>query len=173
MESFQPIVFVALSALAVGASALIAFSKNLVYSAFSLLGAFVGVAGLFVLLGADFVAVIQLLVYVGGIMVLYLFAVLMTTGIGDVKVTNRSIGTKAAAPALILLLLLLGRLIYGTQWYVAEEPSKFEPTTSAIGNALLTEYLFPFELISILLLATLVGAVALGRREVQPKKNHD
>lgn len=170
IESFQPLVFVGFAALILASASLIAFSKNLVYSAFALLGAFAGVAGLFVLLGADFVAVAQVLVYVGGIMVLYLFAVLMTSGIGDVRVTNRSIAIKAAVPAAIALVLLLVRLIYGTQWYVADEVAKYQPTTQAIGDALLTEYLFPFELISILLLATLVGAVALGRREVRPKQ---
>ena len=103
-------------------------------------------------------------------MVLYLFAVLMTSGIADVQVTNQSIATKAALPALVLLLLLLGRLIYGTEWFVAEEAAKMASTTSRIGDALLTEYLFPFEIISILLLGTLVGAVALGRREVGDSK---
>lgn len=173
MQSFQPIVFFGLSGLIIAASALIAFSKNLVYSAFALLGAFVGVAGFFILLGADFVAVIQLLVYVGGIMVLYLFAVLMTSGIANVKMTNRSIATKWAVPAAILLLILLGKLIFSTQWFMAEEPAKFEPTTGRIGDMLLTEYLLPFELASVLLLGVLVGAVALGRRGVQEgnKKN--
>jgi len=172
MTSFQPLVFAGLSALVLAAGLVIAVSKNLVHSAFSLLASFLGVAGLFVLLGADFIAIIQLLVYVGGIMVLYLFAVLMTSGIGDVKVTNLSIATKAAVPAALLLLLLLGKLIYSTQWFVAEEPAKFAPTTARIGDALLTEYLLPFELASVLLLATLVGAVALGRREVEEKKNN-
>jgi NADH-quinone oxidoreductase subunit J len=150
----------------------IAFSRNLVYSAFSLLGTFAGVAGLFVLLGGDFIAIIQLLVYIGGIMVLYLFAVLMTSGISDVKLTNQSIAVKVAVPALLLLVLLLGKLIYGTEWFVSDAAAKLEPTTAAIGNALLTEYLFPFEIISVLLLGTLVGAVALGRKEVEEKKNH-
>jgi len=167
MQSFQPIVFFGLSGLVIAASALIGFSKNLVYSAFALLGAFAGVAGYFVLLGADFVAVIQMLVYVGGIMVLYLFAVLMTSGIGDVKATNRSIATKWAIPAALLLLILLGKLIYSTQWFMAEEPAKFEPTTARIGDMLLTEYLLPFEVASVLLLGVLVGAVALARRGVQ------
>lgn len=167
MESFQPLIFFGLSGLIVAASAIIAFSKNLVYSAFSLLGTFVGVAGLFVLLGADFIAIIQLLVYVGGIMVLYLFAVLMTSGISDVKLTNRSIAVKAAVPAAVFLFLLLGKLIFSTEWFVAAEPAKFEPTTARIGDALLTEYMLPFELASVLLLGTLVGAVALGRRGVK------
>ena len=123
-------------------------------------------AGLFLMLGADFLGIIQLLVYVGGILVLYLFAVMMTSGIGDVRVTNQSLGVKAAVPALLLFLLLIAKLIYGTHWFVAAELKPSEPTTGPIGNALLGEYLLPFELISILLLATLVGAVAAARKEI-------
>jgi NADH-quinone oxidoreductase subunit J len=166
VSSWQPLVFFGLSSLVVVASSLIAFSKNLVYSAFALLGTFAGVAGYFVLLGADFAAVAQVLVYIGGIMVLYLFAVLMTAGIGDVKVTNRSIAVKWAVPATLLLLILLAKLIYGTKWFVAEQIVVREPTTSRIGDMLLTEYLLPFEVVSILLLGVLVGAVALARRGV-------
>ena len=173
MQSFQPLVFFGLSGLVIAASSLIAFSRNLVYSAFALLGTFVGVAGFFVLLGADFIAIIQLLVYIGGIMVLYLFAVLMTSGIHNVKLTNQSIAVKAAVPAAFLILILLGKLIYSTQWFVAEEPAKFAPTTARIGDALLTEYLLPFELASVMLLGVLVGAIALGRRGVQETKNNN
>ncbi|MCE9624469.1 MAG: NADH-quinone oxidoreductase subunit J [Deltaproteobacteria bacterium] len=169
MSPIEPLVFTGLAALTITACTLIAFSKNLVYSAFSLLGAFAGIAGLMILLGADFVGVIQILVYVGGILVLYLFAVLMTAGIGDVKLSNPVISVKIAAPALVLLVLLLGKLIYSTHWFAAETTT-FAPTTSAIGETLLKEYLLPFELISILLLAALVGAVAMARREVKEGK---
>lgn len=171
MTSWIPLVFAGLSALVIAASFLIAFSKNLVYSAFALLGTFAGVAGYFVLLGADFVAVIQLLVYIGGIMVLYLFAVLMTSGIGDVKVTNQSLAVRWAVPAGILLLVLLGKLIFSTQWFVAEGAAQYQPTTGRIGDMLLTEYLLPFELASVLLLGVLIGGVALGRRGVREGNN--
>ncbi|HKY63760.1 MAG TPA: NADH-quinone oxidoreductase subunit J [bacterium] len=166
MNPIEPLVFTGLAAMTIAACVLIAFSKNLVYSAFSLLGAFAGVAGLMILLGADFLGIIQILVYVGGILVLYLFAVLMTAGISDVKLSNPVTSVKIAVPALILLLILLGKLIYGTQWFVAEQ-RPIEPTTAAIGEVLLQEYLLPFELVSILLLAALVGAVAAARREVK------
>jgi len=170
MTSMTALIFVALSGIVVASAGLIAFSRNLVYSAFALLGAFVGVAGYFVLLGADFIAVIQLLVYIGGIMVLYLFAVLMTSGISDVNLSNSSIAAKFGAPLCVILLILLGKLIYSTEWYSTGEPAQFVPTTAAIGNALLTEYLLPFELASVLLLGTLVGAVALARRGVHATK---
>ncbi|HCU25703.1 MAG TPA: NADH-quinone oxidoreductase subunit J [Deltaproteobacteria bacterium] len=166
MSPIEPLVFTGLAALTITACAMIAFSKNLVYSAFSLLGAFAGVAGLMILLGADFLGIVQILVYVGGILVLYLFAVLMTSGISDVKLSNPRLSVKIAVPALLLLIGLLGKVIYSTQWFLAEQVIT-QPTTAAIGESLLTTYLLPFELISILLLAALVGAIAAARREVK------
>src|ERR1700729_3988267 len=92
------VIFYAVAALTVGSAMLVAFSRNIVYSTFSLLGAFMGVVGIYILLAADFVAMVQLLVYVGGILVLTLFAVMLTQGIADVTVSNRAVGR---APALI------------------------------------------------------------------------
>ena len=90
------VIFYALAALTVGSAMLVAFSRNIVYSTFALLGAFMGVVGIYILLAADFVAMVQLLVYVGGILVLTIFAVMLTAGIGDVTVSNRAVGTGAA-----------------------------------------------------------------------------
>src|SRR5260221_11421599 len=88
-------VFYLLAALTVGSSMIVAFSRNIVYSTFALLGAFMGVVGIYILLAADFVAMVQLLVYVGGILVLTIFAVMLTAGIGDVTVSNRAVGRGA------------------------------------------------------------------------------
>src|SRR5579863_6935804 len=92
-------VFYLLAILTVGSAAIVAFSRNVVHSAFALLGTLVGVAGIYVLLAADFVAVIQILLYVGGILALTLFAVMLTQGIGDVSLSNRAVGQ---APALLI-----------------------------------------------------------------------
>src|SRR5271167_333968 len=89
-------IFYLLAVLTVGSSAIVAFSRNIVHSTFALLGAFMGVVGIYVLLAADFVAMVQLLVYVGGILVLTIFAVMLTAGIGDVTVSNREVGTGPA-----------------------------------------------------------------------------
>src|SRR5258708_40028600 len=85
-------IFYALAALTVGSALMVAFSRNIVYSTFALLGAFMGVVGIYILLAADFVAMVQLLVYVGGILVLTIFAVMLTAGIGDVAVSHRAVG---------------------------------------------------------------------------------
>src|SRR5215469_1137236 len=126
------IVFYALAALTVGSSCMVAFSRNIVYSTFALLGAFMGVVGLYVLLAADFVAMVQLLVYVGGILVLTIFAVMLTQGIADVTVSNRvvgavpSIATVGAAGAVMLY------AIVRTPWHLTPVPGSPSPTTYAI-----------------------------------------
>ena len=86
------IIFYFVAAITVGFAALVAFSRNIVYSAFALVGALMGVAGIYILLAADFVAMVQVLLYVGGIVVLTIFAVMLTQGIGDVAVSNRAAG---------------------------------------------------------------------------------
>ena len=91
------VIFYLLAALTVGSSMMVAFSRNIVYSTFALLGAFMGVVGIYVLLAADFVAMVQLLVYVGGILVLTIFAVMLTQGIADVTVSNREVGGSPVA----------------------------------------------------------------------------
>ena len=92
------VVFYALAALVIGCAALVAFSRNMLHSALALLGTLAGVAGLYLHLGADFLGITQLLIYVGGILVLVLFAVLLTTQIGDVKASNTSLGRALALP---------------------------------------------------------------------------
>src|SRR5687768_17019127 len=95
MPSPGTLVFYLLAVLVIGCAALVAFSRNMLHSALALLGTLAGVAGLYLHLGADFLGVSQLLIYVGGILVLVLFAVLLTTRIGDVKASNTSLGRAA------------------------------------------------------------------------------
>ena len=160
------VIFYLLAALTVGSAAVVAFSRNIVYSAFSLLGTFAGVAGLYVFLGADFVAGVQVLIYVGGILVLILFAVMLTHRISDVEITNRAAGR---IPALLLLGVfgfLLLQIVRETPWGKAGEAA-YAPTTAKIGDLFLDQYLLPFELASLVLLAALIGAAVLSRKEIK------
>jgi NADH-quinone oxidoreductase subunit J len=145
---------------------MVAFSRNIIYSAFSLLGTFMGVAGLYIFLGADFVAAVQLLIYVGGILVLILFAVMLTHRITDVQITNRAAGR---IPALIIvgaLIYLLIETVTVTPWIKAKE-IVYKATSGVIGDLFLYTYLLPFELASLVLLAAMVGAVVLSRKEIK------
>jgi len=162
------IVFYLIAAVTVGSSLMVAFSRNIVYSTFALLGAFMGVVGIYVLLAADFVAMVQLLVYVGGILVLTIFAVMLTQGIADVTVSNREVGI---IPSLIIVAILFAVMLFAvfkTPWQMAAAGQmQSSPTTYGIGNAFLGDYVLPFEVASLVLLAALVGAIVISRHETR------
>jgi NADH-quinone oxidoreductase subunit J len=139
-------------------------NRNVVYSAFFLLFTFFGVAGIYVLLGADFVAIVQLIVYVGGILILLLFGVMLTNKITNVEIKT---GTINIYPAVIGVGLLSGSLLAAlitSNWksFSTEAPL---PTTAALGTMLLQEYALIFELLGIILLIALIGAASIARRE--------
>jgi len=156
------LIFYSIAALTVGSAMIVAFSRNIVYSSFALLGAFMGVVGVYVLLAADFVAMVQLLVYVGGILVLTLFAVMLTQGIADVTISNRAVGLVPALATTSLVGLVMLYAVFKTPWHQGT-PSAIAPTTYGIGDALLSTYMLPFEIASLVLLAALVGAVVISR----------
>jgi NADH-quinone oxidoreductase subunit J len=160
------VIFYLVAAVTVGSAAMVAFSRNIIYSAFALLGAFAGVAGIYVFLGADFVAAVQLLIYVGGILVLILFAVMLTHRITEVKITNRAAGKIPALAIVGVLAGLLVQTIRQTPWAKAKEVL-YTPTAAKIGDMFLQDYLLPFELASLVLLAALIGAVVLARKEIR------
>jgi NADH-quinone oxidoreductase subunit J len=164
--SFFPFAFYLIAGVTVVSAAGVAFSSNIVYSAFSLMGTLLGAAGLFVLLSADFVAVIQVLIYVGGILVLLLFAVMLTHRIGDMRISNRSLGRIPSLLALGVIGAVMVRAIVTTNWHVAG-PRPDDPTTYGIGEAFLTQFVLPFELASMVLLAALIGSVVLSRKELK------
>jgi len=164
--SMFPVVFYLLAGITVVSAMGVAFSNNIVYSAFALMGALLGAAGLFVMLAADFVAVVQIFVYVGGILVLTLFAVMLTHRVADVRISNRSMGRLPALLALLVVGGVMVRTIVSTAWH-SVEPAVPQPTIEGLGNGFLTEYILPFELASLVLLAALVGAVVLSRKELR------
>ena len=114
-------VFYLIAIITVGSAVVVAFSRNIIYSAFSLLGTFAGVAGLYVFLGADFVAAVQVLIYVGGILVLILFAVMLTHRITDVEITNRAVGRLPGLLVVGVFLALFIQTIRETPWVRVKE----------------------------------------------------
>jgi len=159
-------VFYLVVAITLGSAMIVAFSRNIIYSAFSLLGTFAGVAGIYIFLGADFVAAVQLLIYVGGILVLVLFAVMLTHRITDVEITNRAAGRIPALIVVGVLVYLLAQTVRETPWTKAKE-IVYAATTAKIGDLFLDTYLLPFELASLVLLAALIGAVVISRKEIK------
>jgi NAD(P)H-quinone oxidoreductase subunit 6 len=156
------VIFYGLAALALGSAGLVAFSRNILHAALGLLATLFAVAGLYLWLGADFLGVTQLLIYVGGILVMFLFAVLLTSRIGAVRVSNASLSRRWALPAAAAVAGGLCAVAVLTPWKLTE--AAFAPTTARIGDAFLREALLPFELASLVLLMALVGAMVLARR---------
>jgi NAD(P)H-quinone oxidoreductase subunit 6 len=144
----------------------VALSRNILYSAIGLLAALMGAGALYVFLSADFLAVTQLLVYIGGVLVLILFAVMLTNRISEVNVSNTSLGVAGGVALLVVTAPVLCFVALATPWN-AQVPPALAPTTREIGNAFLTRWLLPFELASLVLLATLIGAVVIARKELK------
>jgi NAD(P)H-quinone oxidoreductase subunit 6 len=160
-------VFYLLAVITVGSAFGVAVADNVVYSAFGLMGALLGVAGTFVLLGADFLGAVQLLVYVGGILVLMLFAVMLTHRIADVHVSNRAVGRLPGLLVVAAVFTGMVRAALRAGWVVKDGAPVPQTTVYEIGNQLLTTYVLPFEVASVVLLAALIGAVVVSRKEVK------
>jgi NADH-quinone oxidoreductase subunit J len=164
MELFDSI-FYLFALITVVSAFVVVFSKNIMYSAFSLLFTFFGVAGLYVLLYADFLAITQVMIYVGGILVLILFAVMLTSNLISVDLRT---GTIQAVPALILVAVVAGTLagLFYSTWKGSPTPAPPVETTTtvSIGEMLMTTYLLPFEIASVVLVVALIGAAWNARK---------
>src|SRR5438552_9192438 len=160
-------IFYLFAVMTIAGAAGCAFSRNIIYSAWSLLFAFMGVAGIYVFLGADFPAVAQVLIYVGGILVLILFAIMLTQQIGgDPKLTNVHLALPMGAALAVVTVATLTYMAVMAPWKLEAAP-RLESTSAGLGIAFLTEYLLPFEVASVVLLAALVGAVIIARKEIK------
>lgn len=169
----EAVVFYVFAAITVGSAAVVVLARSLIYSAFALLFTFFGVAGLYVLLGADFLAATQLLIYVGGILVLLLFGVMLTHKLYDLdlrsEVTQFPPGLIVCGGLFVILAWPFGwpfglrGLMFKTQWAVGSG-RPLQPTTAEIGRLFMGQYLLPFEAASVLLLVALIGAAMIVRR---------
>ena len=157
-------VFYVLAAITVGSAAVVVLARSLIYSAFALLFTFVGVAGLYLLLGADFLAASQLLIYVGGILVLLLFGVMLTHKLYDLDLKSEVTQFLPAALVSATLLALLAVTSWRTDWALGPGRAP-AATTREIGKLFMSRWLLPFEAASILLLVALIGAAMIVRRK--------
>jgi NADH:ubiquinone oxidoreductase subunit 6 (subunit J) len=151
--------------LVAGTALFAAVARKIVHSAFSLMATFFGVAGIYAILGSDFLAVTQVLVYVGGILILIVFGVLLTDRVPDeYKVVKARNYLPALVAAGLVFVAIAGALMSAKWPKLVKGPLPPATTTvEAIGRSLLTDYLIPFEFASILLLVVLVGAARLAR----------
>ena len=161
----ETIVFYLFAAMTIIGGWIVIYSRNLIYSAFALFLTFIGVAGLYGLLMADFIAATQILIYVGGVLILVLFGVMLTSRRTSMEITQSNLPRLPGALLSGLVFLLLMVVIFGEpNWNSATNPGVRE-TVPALGRMLMTKYLIPFEAASILLLSALIGAVFIARRE--------
>jgi len=164
--SFHETVFWVFAAIAVIPAFLILFSKSIVRMAFLLLSSLAGFAGLYLHLEAGFLGFTQVLVYIGGILILFLFGVMLTQRT-DIPVRAKA-GPALAVPGFFAGLLLTAALLFiavGNPWktHAPTPVPAGENETAQIGLRVLSTYVLPFEAVSILLLAAMVGATYIAR----------
>lgn len=156
------IAFWSLAALTVWAAAMIVIVRNLLHAVLFLILSFVGVAGLYITLSADFVAVVQVLIYAGAIAVLMIFAVMLTP-----RASRDNSEGLLQLPALVLSGLMIAGVTFTaleTDWRLASR-GDFDSTATAIGEALLSPFVLPFEIASVMLVAAMIGAIVLVQEE--------
>ena len=155
--------FLFIAALVIASGFWVVFSPNLIHSAVSLLFTLFGTAGLYIFLYADFIAGTQIVIYVGGILVLIIFGVMLTSKIDSPSIASSSANQFIGGMGAFAIFIVQVAVIFNTPWNIGSEQYR-DATVGAIGKLLLTNYLLPFEIISILLLAALMGAALLSRR---------
>lgn len=176
---FVQLLFLLSALLTVGCAIAVAVTKNIMHSCIFLLGSLIGMAGLYATLGADFVAVTQIMVYVGGIVILMLFAVMLTGGKDFVSRAQNLLGL---APTMgnkwtygigllvgLVFLLTNVKLIMNINKVVPSKTlgAEFPSTVNQIGHLLVKDHVLAFELSSVLLLGALVGAAIIARPRKQ------
>ena len=171
-EGVQLVSFAILSVMMIGTALGVVLLSNIVYSAFLLGGVFVSIAGLYLLLNADFVAAAQLLIYVGAVNVLILFAIMLVNKREDfAPMANRWIRQGATALVCAGLFVLLSTMVLATPWSVyTGSPVIGDNSVVKIGMHFFSDFLLPFELASVLLLMAMVGAIILARRDYIPEE---
>jgi len=157
------LVFWLIAAFTILSALVVVLNNQLLYSAVALLFTLFGVAALYVFLWADFIAGVQLIVYIGGILVLIIFGIMLTNRISSVRLSQTNVQQGIGGVVSIWLLILLGLVVSKTSWLESPSVEPVGSTVHDIGVLLLTKYLLPFEAVSLLLLGALIGAALLSR----------
>ncbi len=166
------LLFYFFATLVVASALLVLFTRNVLYAAFMLIFTFLGIAAIYVLAGADFIAITQIVVYIGGILVLMIFGLMLTNRMAGKAVQTDSYnlfwGSLAGIGLLFILVLIivsvdfeqLDWIQYASRQGVVSTSSTVQP----IGQLLMSRYVLPFELAGVLLLIALIGAAFISRR---------
>lgn len=164
-DTWQQVVFWILAVIMAVSALRVVTSRNVVHAALYLVGTLMGAAALYVLLLAEFVAWVQVLVYVGAIVVLMLFGLMLTRApIGSAKLDNnqRLLSALTAGAVFGVTTWIMIDAFEGQEISIAVENGT---STASVGEVIFSSYVLPFEVVSVLLLAALVGAVVIARRD--------
>jgi NADH-quinone oxidoreductase subunit J len=156
------VAFWVLAASTIGCALMVAAVRNLIHAVLFLALTFIGVAGMYVVLSADFVAVVQVLIYAGAVGVLMTFAIMLTPA-----ADRRNSETPFQAPAAVLagmVLAVVAFVAYDTDWHISDRGA-FTTTAASLGEAFLKPYVVPFEIASVLLMTAMIGAIVLTRED--------
>jgi NADH-quinone oxidoreductase subunit J len=165
--AWDDLLFLALAGVLLGAAIFVAVGRNIIRSGLSMVLSFAALAGIYVLLGAPIVAAAQVLIYIGAISVLILFAIMLTQSKGGPSALVFHHQAWAAAIAAVVLGILLVTVVISTDWPLAAA-ERVVSGAAAVSLLLFREYVLPFEIVSVLLLAAVIGGIFLAKREDAP-----
>ncbi len=173
-QALQIFVFVILTLMTLGGGLAVVTSRNLFHAALSLILSLAGVVGYYVLLDAGFLAIVQLLIYIGAISILILFSIMLTRGLMTPRQVQRNEQWWIAALVVFLTFVVLIVALWQMVWPIADDEALRTPNVaiSQLGEALVGPYAIPFEIISVLLLVALVGAIVLARETENNQGSH-
>jgi NADH:ubiquinone oxidoreductase subunit 6 (subunit J) len=158
-------VFLMLAFVIVIAAAMVVSLKNIFHCALCLIVCLSGVAGIYILLHAEFLAAVQLLIYVGAVSILIIFAIMLTSNLASRQIKQINQNAKAAFLVCCLFVFgiwaMLGRTVF---LHFSNKPLP-DNNIGTIGKLLMTDFMLPFEVVSVLMLAALIGAIVLAREE--------
>lgn len=161
----SPLLFYFVAGIIIIPALAVVLSENLFHAGLSMIVSFLGIAAIYAMLSAPFVAAMQVLVYAGAIAVILLFAFMLTHDIMRPQQETTRLQQSASAAACLVLGGFMLRVMAGSGWETLERQAAEGIPVGKLGESFLTSHLVPFELVSLLLLMTLVGAIVIARKE--------
>ncbi len=160
---WDDVLFLVLSATLLGSALMVVTMRDIIRCALALIVCFGALAGIYVIIGAPLVAATQVLVYIGAVAVLILFAIMLTQSkLAPVRLVFQTQAVPAAIAAVVLA-IIIALTVTATDWGAAS--ARIGTATSALASVLFNQYVLPFEIVSVLLLAAVIGGVFLAKRE--------
>lgn len=148
----------------IGSALSVVFLRKIVHAALSLVASFAAVAGLYILLNAEFLAAVQVLIYAGAVVVLMLFAIMLTQGSQTPQSNPGNRQSGIAGVVALLLLGVMGWVLFQTPWQSADNKAMAD-VTETLGKLLFTDFVLAFELASVVLLVAMIGAIVIARED--------